>query len=347
MSVKSRGMRRVAPIAALTALVVAMPTVAHADREDSHDDETEGESDGGGGFGAGVGRDQMRVTFSPPASGPEGALTSSVWTPPACYYAPIRTPEEMEAYWADLLARFRTPPWPPEDVQSIRDSHEAFLDEYPDYHVDKQGEGSFWGVVRNRDYPIDEQLACEYRTFWVDYDDPPPDEPLVVDVEILAELAWEETRVPDTEVSLNPVGTQTVNLPTWVWLDEADFAPVTVEARLDDYGVWARTTATPKELVLDPGTEHATVYPADTVCRFRDGRIGEPYERGRAGDDPPCGVRYERATRATGDFPLRATLTWEVTWYDHLDPTPRPLADGTVATTVDVSVEEVQTIVRR
>jgi hypothetical protein len=141
--------------------------------------------------------------------------------------------EEMAAYWADLLSRFHTPPWPPEDVQSIRNSHEAFLDEYPDYNIDQQGEGAFWGVVRNRDYPLDEQLACEYRTFWVDFGDPPPDEPYVVDVEILAQLAWEETRVPDTEVSVNPAGVQKVNLPMWIWLDEADFAPVSVEARLD------------------------------------------------------------------------------------------------------------------
>lgn len=345
MSMRLRGARRASLVAVVAAVAVAMPTAAHADREDGHD-ETEGESDGGGNFGAGAGREQMRVTFDPPASGPDGALTSSVWTPPACYYAPIRTPAEMEAYWADLLSRFHTPPWPPEDVQSIRNSHEAFLDEYPDYNIDQQGEGTFWSVVRNRDYPIGEQLACEYKTFWVDFTDPLPVEPHAVNVEILAALAWEETRVPDTEVSVNPAGSQKVNLPMWVWLDETDFAPVTVEARLDDYGVWARTTATPKELTLDPGTDDATVYPADQVCRFRDGRVGEPYERGRAGQDPPCGVRYERATHATGDFPLRATLTWEVTWRDHSDPTPRPLADGTVTTTVDVSVEEIQTIVR-
>lgn len=332
----------------LTFGLLSLPAVAHADYEDGDDGDSggTGESDGSGGIGSGAGDELVRVTFDPPAGDSGGALTSTVWTPPACYYAPVYSPEEMEAYWDSFVDRFHTPPWPEEDVRMFRRSHEAFLEEFPDYNIDLQDEGMFWRVVRNDSFPLSEQMACESRTFWVDFTDPPPPQPHVMNTETLAALAWEETRVPDTEVSINPTGTQKVNLPMWIWLDEQEFAPVSVQATLDGYGIWARTTATPKHLTLDPGTRDARVFPASGNCEFTGGQVGEPYERGRSDEDPPCGVVYERSTHNSGDFPLRATLTWEVTWHDYLDPTPRPLADGVVETTVDISVEEVQTIVR-
>ncbi|WP_165985737.1 hypothetical protein [Streptomyces sp. YIM 98790] len=338
------GARRALAVAGALVLAFSLPSHAWADLRDGGDSDTSGDSDGDGDIGAGA---QVRIRFTPEATSPEGALTSSVWRPPACYYAPLRTPEEMEAYWADMLAQFHTPPWPPEDVQSIRDSHERFLEEYPDYNLEQQGDGAFWGVVRNDDYPLEEQLKCEYRTFWVDFEDPPPVEPFVVDTQVLAELAWEQTRVPDTELSLNPdVGEQKVNLPMWVWLDGARFAPVTVRAELPDYGIWSETTATPVSLRLEPGTEDAVLYPSDGVCEIgSDGRIGEPYTAGRAGEDPPCGVRYLRATHDGGSYPLQATLTWEVTWQDYTGNTG-DLPDGNVDDTVEVTVQEIQTIVR-
>ncbi len=284
----------------------------------------------------------MRITFTPKASSSEGALVNATWTPPACYYAPLRTPEEMESYWADLMAIRGLIP---EDQQLLYQSHDDFLEEHEDYNLDQQGEGAFWGVVRNRDYPLDEQLTCEFRTYWVAYGDPPPVEPGVIQPENLAELAWAETRVPDTEVSINPEGAQKVNLPMWVWLDEVDFSPVSVRAELDGYGIWAETTATPKELTLEPGTGDASTHPASGTCVIRDGRVGEPYVRGRSGEDPPCGITYGRATHNTGANALRATLTWEVTWVDYAG-NGGTLADGTLSSTIDITVDEVQTIVR-
>jgi enoyl reductase len=200
-------------------------------------------------------------------------------------------------------------------------------------------------TVRNDDYPLEEQLACDFRTFWVDFSDPPPAEPSVVDAETLAELAWEHTRVPETEVSLNPEADQTVNLPTWVWLDQATFEPVTVRAELDDYGIWAETTATPTRLTLDPGTEDAEVYPSGGCEVNEDGSIGEPYTTGRADETPPCGLTYLRATPNADEYELEATLTWEVTWRDYQGNTGT-LPDGVFSTTDDLNVDEVQTIVR-
>ncbi|MBO0518460.1 hypothetical protein J0695_43185, partial [Streptomyces beijiangensis] len=74
-------------------------------------------------------------------------------------------------------------------------------------------------------------LGCDKPVFWVDENDAPPaDIPQAVTPEILAELAYAEIRVPSTEVDLAPEGTTKVNLPTWAWLDAAQFQPVSVTA---------------------------------------------------------------------------------------------------------------------
>jgi enoyl reductase len=240
----------------------------------------------------------------------------------------------------------------PEDVQAMRDSVEEQFGpngEFPNYNKDKEGEGMFWERIVNDDYPAEERYDCEPRIFWVDFDDPPPAEPGVVDTEALAELAWEHTRVPETEVSLNPDGVQTVNLPTWVWLDDVAFEPVSVRAELDDYGIWSETTATPTTLTLDPGTENeedAVLHPGSGECRINDdGTIGQPYRDGQADETPPCGLTYLRSTPDADEYELEATLTWEVTWTDYQGNTGT-LPEGAFATTVDLNVDEVQTIVR-
>lgn len=90
--------------------------------------------------------------------------------------------------------------------------------------------------------------------------------------------------MPDTEIELNPDGDQTVNLATWVWLDQAAFEPVSVTASLDDYGLWATTTATPTALTIEPGTSDARLHPASGECAVSgDGSIGEPTAGGGPG----------------------------------------------------------------
>ena len=43
---------------------------------------------------------------------------------------------------------------------------------------------------------------------------------------MLADLAYAEIRVPSTKVTLAPAAATKVNLPTWAWLDAAQFKPV-------------------------------------------------------------------------------------------------------------------------
>ncbi|WP_345025788.1 hypothetical protein [Streptomyces sedi] len=290
----------------------------------------------------------VRISYSGDVvDGPSGLSSARTdWTPPACYYAPAYSPEEFEAYWNELSREFYGAGHLDEDKQALRESLENSYGEdgeYPNYNVDKEGEGMFWQVVRNENHPDREaRFACESRTFWVDFDDPPPaDIPQVVDIALLAELAYERIRVPDTEVEMNPGGAQTVNLATWIWPTDGGFEPVSVTASLDGYGLSATTTATPVGLSIAPGTEDAETHPGSGECA-----IDAPaYREGWEDREPACGVTYLRSTPEGEAYELTASVRWEIAW-EGSDGSGGTLPDGVFETTYDVTVDEVQTIVR-
>ncbi|MCU4745730.1 MULTISPECIES: hypothetical protein [unclassified Streptomyces] len=337
-----------------TALVTLAGTLsAHAkDVRGGGSGTSQGDSEGQE-ISAGVESSRPQINYGGNGVGGSGGLTSTqtTWSPPACYYAPVYSPEQYAAYWDELSGRFYRSGWPDEDKSLLRENLEERYGEegeYPNYNIDKQGEGMFWELVRNEDHPDTQaQYACEWiPPFWVDFNDSPPPLPGVLDVATLAELAYEQIRVPDTDIELNPDGDQTVNLATWVWLDQAAFEPVSVTASLDDYGLWATTTATPTTLTIEPGTSDARLHPASGECAVGgDGSIGEPYSRGRSGEEPPCGVTYLRATHATGSYGLTASLTWEISW-EGSDGSGASLPSGVFETTHEITVSEVQAIVR-
>ncbi|GAA3495679.1 hypothetical protein GCM10019016_027790 [Streptomyces prasinosporus] len=176
-------------------------------------------------------------------------------------------------------------------------------------------------------------------------DDPPADVPQAITPEVLAQLAYAEIRVPSTEVDLAPNGTTKVNLPTWAWLDAVDFQPVSVTASVPLLRIEATTTAEPVSVRMDPGTPDAETYPASGVCEIQNGRIGEPYEKGKANETPPCGVKY---LRSSGDdsYRLGATVTWEIHWTGTGVAGEQDLPDGTFGGEQDVVVQEIQAVNR-
>ncbi|MEV0981268.1 hypothetical protein [Streptomyces sp. NPDC049915] len=274
-----------------------------------------------------------------------GSLTStdSNWTPPACWYEPAFSPKEIEAdvkTWrsftffgigsvvGDMLDLY------------YKDGHP-----YKDYNLDKQGEGMFWAAVVNPNRKDDpEASACDKMPFWVD-NGKTPSEPLAVNAKVLAEYAYDELPIPETKVNMAPAGTSTVNLPTWIWLDKADFHKVSVTASLPGTGLSATTTAEPVSLHIDPGTSDAETFPASGDCTFTGGSIGEPYAKGKANQTPPCGVRYLRSTGANGSYALKATVTWKITWTSTTGEGDR-LPDGTFGATQNVTVREIQSVNR-
>ncbi|MFE9772702.1 hypothetical protein ACFYOV_13660 [Streptomyces sp. NPDC005931] len=275
-------------------------------------------------------------------AGPVTAATN--WSPPACYYAPKYTPEQLQKYLEPIWAAESTGyQWDAEQRKKYLDPE----DSKKDFNKHKTGKGYWWDsyVTPGREGDPG-ALECDKPVFWVDEnDDPPADIPQAITTEVLAQLAYAELRVPPTQVDLAPEGTTKVNLPTWAWLDGAEFNTVSVTASVPLLGIKATTTAEPVSVQIEPGTADAERYPGSGVCELRNDRIGEPYARGKADRIPPCGVKYLRSS-GDGSYQLKATVTWKIHWTGTGVDGEQLLPDGTFGATQDVVVQEIQAVNR-
>jgi len=269
--------------------------------------------------------------------------TSSTWTPPACYYAPKYTPDQLQKYLEPI--------WNAESTGSQWDLEQRnkYVNggPYKDFNKAKAGDGYWWDsyVTEGREGDPG-ALDCDKPIFWVDKGEAPPtDIPEAITPEMLAQLAYAEIRVPSTKVELAPTNTTKVNLPTWAWLDTAKFKPVSVTARVQLLNVWATTTAEPVSLKIEPGTDDATTYPASGVCEINGDRIGEAYAKGKSDETPPCGVKYLRSS-GDGSYKLKATITWKIHWTGTGVAGERGLPEGTFGAEQDVVVQEIQAVNR-
>ncbi len=289
------------------------------------------------------------VVFDPPRSGAGGSLTGRQpnWSPPPCYYAPRWSASEFKTWW-DTYAEPTARKTEGTDAQRIIDQHDETYgegSEYEDHNIGREDEGAWWTVHSNPNHPDSSTVSCESRIFWVDYDDAPPPYPGAPTPEMLAELAYAEVEIPQLRAELSPAAdAQKVNLDTWVWMDASDLAPVSVTASISGYSQLSATvTATPSRVELDPGTADATVH--DGCAVGADGGVGRPYTSSDAGTTPACGVTYHRATHNGGPYPFSATVVWEVSW-EGSDGSGATLPDGEFGTAQDVTVQEIQAIVR-
>ncbi|MFE0174383.1 hypothetical protein ACFWZ2_18875 [Streptomyces sp. NPDC059002] len=281
-----------------------------------------------------------------PKSAKTGTLSpaNTDWDPPACWYEPAYSPKQIEA--AVKAIRQIEVLGIGDFVGGIFDSYFKDGHPYKNYNLDKQGEGQFWAAAvddERKDEP--EAQACDKMPFWVPKGTTPK-EPLAVSPRILAEYAYGQIPVPDTEIEMAPEGETKVNLPTWVWLDKAKFKKISATATLPGTGLSATTTAEPVSLRLAPGTGDAETYPASGECPIGDdGRIGTPRAKGTPADtEPPCGVRYLRSS-GDGSYELGATITWRVTWTSTNGQGDK-LPPGEFGAAQDVVVGEIQSINR-
>lgn len=330
----------------LLALLLATASPAHAEKgyggstDNGSDANTSGDADG-----ETLSATAGGIVFDRSKNGSgesTGAITSTTsWTPPPCWYAPKYTPEQLQ--------KTMEPVWESGSTGGQWDSEQRNRyvngEPYKDFNKDKTGKGYFWDAYVDEDYPPGWN-KCEDPPFWVDQGDPPPANiENAVTPEILAQLAYKEIQVPGTEVTLAPEGTTKVNLPTWAWLDGADFKPVSVTASVPVLDIEATTTAEPVSLKIDPGTEDAETYPASGVCEISNGKIGEPYAKGKSDETPPCGVKYLRSS-GDGSYPLTATVTWEISWVGTGVDQEQLLPDGEFGAEQDVIVQEIQAVNR-
>ena len=339
-----RNVRRAAATVLATVCVSALLSqAAYADRDkygNNGDKHQTANADDKGNLSVQVGG--VKFDYSKNGTGDKaGALVSSTsWSPPPCWYAPMFTPEQLQNYLEPIWEAGSTGyEW---DAKQ-REKYDAD-DEKKGFNKDKSGEGYWWGSYVDRSFPPGWD-SCKKDYFWVDTGDAPPaDVENAITPEILAELAYAQIRVPGTEVTLAPAEETKVNLPTWAWLDGAEFKPVSVTASVPVLGMNATATAEPVSLEIKAGTPDAETYPASGVCEINDGRIGEKYEKGNADRTPPCGVKYLRSS-GDGTFPLQATVTWEIHWTGS-GGAGGDLPDGQFGATQDVTVQEIQAINR-
>lgn len=296
---------------------------------------------------------ESRITYSGDTGGRSGASSGNVtpvgnWTPPACWYEPVSAAEfqkKVEGEYDEVVNDPQQPNYAKSATGQFRDIYKD--GKYKDYNLDKADEGNWWVSVQNPNR-LDDPAAftCSELPFWVVNGETPAVKNAVTP-QVLAELAYNRITLPDTKVTLAPEDITKVNLPTWAWLDKATFKKVSVTAALDVAGlnISATTTAKPVSLRLEPGTSDAETYPASGECQLNgDDSIGAPYAKGKAGQTPPCGIKYLRSS-GDGTYKLRATITWAVSWTG-TGGTGGDLPDGTFGTTQDITVQEIQAVNR-
>ncbi|MFB7084131.1 hypothetical protein [Streptomyces sp. NPDC056296] len=344
----------------MLALGIAFADPVYAGEQPSNTEGANTEQTGGGDETGIYAAAQIQYSGSVADDGGTGNVTSADvnWDPPPCWYAPYLGAKDFKRKMsADLEEAASGPGMTGHAGSAIGQTKAHYEDEfswednpgYKDYNVAKDGEGMFWAGVENPNEPDAlKRNSCTELPFWVDNGEPPPPRyEQAITPEILAALAYQHMQLPDTKVTLAPAEATKVNLPTWAWLDKADFHEVQATAVVDvpGFAIQATTTAKPVSLKLEPGTPDAETYPASSECAINaDGSIGEPYAKGKADQTPPCGIKYLRSS-GDGTFDLQATITWEIAWTG-TGGAGGDLPDGTFENAQTVTVQEIQAINR-
>ncbi|MGH4032460.1 hypothetical protein ACQB60_26370 [Actinomycetota bacterium Odt1-20B] len=342
---------------ALGTTALAQPAYAGEQPSKGHGSTKE---EGGGDKGGIYAAAQVHYSGSVAEGGSKGNVESTDvnWNPPPCWYAPYLGAKDFKKKMSKSIKdQMNAPGMTGHAGSALSEMQRHYEDDYgwtdhpgyKDYNTDKDGKGMFWAGVENPNEPdYLKRTGCSELPFWVDNGEPaPPQYEEAITPKMLAALAYQHMQLPDTKVTLAPDGKSKVNLPTWIWLDKAKFDEVqaTAEINVPGFHLQATTTAKPKSLTLNPGTENATTIPANGECPIVGGKIGEPYAKGKADKTPPCGITYLRSSNG-GTFPLKATLTWEISWTGTGQAGAQPMPNGTIEAVQEIAVEEAQAVNR-
>jgi len=162
---------------------------------------------------------------------------------------------------------------------------------------------------------------------------PPPPNPGA-----LAVQALNRTPLPQPAIAMAPGGDipLLVNLPTFLWIDPAQWRPVSASASAG--GVTSTVTAVPQRVIWNMGQ-------GDTVTC--DGP-GEPYVPSLPDDAQPseCQFTYPASSARSPDktFTVTATVEWHVTWSASGAAGGGDLGISRRASTTTVQVAEIQVL---
>ena len=164
-----------------------------------------------------------------------------------------------------------------------------------------------------------------------------------IDPALVAQQAENSLQLPSPQIETNPSTRAIVNLPTWLWVGQGTWGPESVSASVGT--VTATATATPEQVVWTmgdggsvtcegPGTAYQPSVPAqsqttDCSYTYRRSSAGEPTANG----DPN-----------SAGFPVRATITWGVSWTAQGEPAGGTLAPLTTSSSTSLPVEQIQSV---
>ncbi|MDF2258412.1 hypothetical protein [Streptantibioticus ferralitis] len=279
----------------------------------------------------------MKVSSNYKGPGSPVAPSDTSWSPPPCWYEPRYTPTQYQDYYRNSLKGWDTGKqfiWP--EYQKL---------EQEKYNQGK--DGLWWELVYNENIPPEKALGnCSVSDpfAWVPKGDPSPPAGVLTPEE-LSKIAYSATKLPSPPVQLSPTADkQVVNLPTYVKFT-APLDRVWVTASLDAQGVSiaATTVATPVALKIDAGTTDAD--PQTCAYDLEKSSGGYQVDSSQA----PCNITYRKSS-GSSTYPLKAQITWKVTWTASANPDgpaqQPPLPDGLSTYQQDVTVKEIQTVVR-
>jgi hypothetical protein len=164
-----------------------------------------------------------------------------------------------------------------------------------------------------------------------------------IDPALVAQQAENSLQLPSPQIETNPSTKAIVNLPTWLWVGQGTWGAESVSASVGT--VTATATATPEQVVWTmgdggsvtcegPGTAYQPSVPAqsqttDCSYTYRRSSAGEP----AANSDPN-----------SAGFPVRATITWGVSWTAQGEPAGGTLAPLTTSSSTSLPVEQIQSV---
>lgn len=129
------------------------------------------------------------------------------------------------------------------------------------------------------------------------------------DARELAVMARSRLPLPLPEARMNPSGDQTVNLPTWLWVDNWETQTRTATAG----GVTSTVVATPIEQRWTFGSSAERKVCADA---------GTPYDMSRSASEQATDCSYTFRHSSAGQpgdaYRVTVTLVWHVTWTSNI-----------------------------
>lgn len=278
---------------------------------------------------------QVQYKFGYHGSGTRMTSSRVTWSPPACWYEPTYTPDQMEKYLHD-------------NYMAEHIAQEVLgQDGQPGINYHTGEKGSWWKLTIPDEGRAD-QCQAEHSWLWVTPTTPSTPKQPVIDPKTLAGLAYNQTTLPAPPVELRPdAANQLVNLDTELTFGSA-LKRVWTTAELDNpalgVDVAATTVAVPVRLRVDAGTDEAD----PRTCTYDLTAKGGTYGVDTRHD--ACNVTYRKASPA-GGYPLTASIVWKVTWTPSSNPdgppeAVPPLPNGESTTSVPVTVRENEAVNR-